>query len=492
MPYDSLSDFLNDLTDAGELVRIAAEVEPVLEISEITDRVCKSPGGGPALFFERVRGSTMPVAINLLGSYRRMCRALGVQSFEELAEHLTVAMQAPATDGWLEKLRRTPALGQSGKWSPRVARSGACQQVIKLGRDVDLGELPALQGWPLDEGRSIPQGCLFSRSPQGGALGLGLCPVLIADRATCRLHWDRHQEAYRHFLEYRRLAQPMPVAIVLGGDPALPFLAAAPLEPPFDACQFGGFLRGQGLELVKCRSIDLDVPASCELVIEGHIDPTEPWHPGGSLGASSGFYSLGENSPQLQVTAVTHRANPVFPTTLVGKPPMEDFWLGKALERVFLPLIKLQIPELVDCNLPRAGAFHNLAMVSIRKTYPQQARKVMNALWGLRQMMFSKIVIVVDEQVDVHDEESVWFQVGANVHPARDVVFNEGPAWMLDHAAPMCGVGQKLGIDATRKFPEEGHPRPWPNETQMPRDIQALVTGRWSEYGLGPLLPESR
>ncbi len=283
----------------------------------------------------------------------------------------------------------------------------------------------------------------------------------------------------------------MPVAISLGGDPVFSCMATAPLPPNADECLLGGLLRGAPIDLVKCRTIDLEVPASAEIVIEGFVDPTELWQTHGAFGDRTGFYSLTGEFPLFHVTAITQRANPIYPTMIAGKPPTEEFWLHKANERIFLPLVRTFIPELVDYNLPRSGAFHNLCFLSIKKTYPMQARKVMNAIWSLRQLMFSKIVVIVDEEVNVQDEEKVWFYVGANVDPGRDVVFSEGPLDILDHAAPRCGVGHKMAIDATRKLPEEGHPRPWPEELRMSRDVKDYVTRRWDQYGLGPVLPET-
>jgi len=491
MPYENLSDFLAELHDDGELVRISAEVDPVLEITEITDRVSKSPDGGPALFFERVKGSTMPVVINLLGSHRRMCRALNAASFEEIADRIAGLIKPQVPEGWLEKLKMVPQLAQLTKLPPHIVKTGPCQQVIKLGRDVDLNELPVLQCWPLDAGRFITFGQVFTRNPATGERNVGMYRVQVRDKNLCSMHWHLHHDGCHNFMEHRKLGTQMPIAVSLGGDPVFSYMATAPLPPNTDECLFGGFLRGQNIDLVKCRTIDMEVPASAEIVIEGYVDPTEPWETEGPFGDHTGYYSLADQFPLFHITAITHRANPIYPTTIVGKPPMEDFWMGKATERIFLPLIKMFVPELVDYNLPRAGAFHNLCFVSIKKTYPQQARKVMNAIWSMGQMMFSKIVVVVDEHVDVQDEEKVWFHVGANVHPGRDVVFNEGPTDILDHAAPVCGVGHKMGIDATRKFPEENHPRPWPPEMLMSREMRDYVTARWAEYGLGDALPET-
>lgn len=488
MAYDNLSDFLNELQDDGELVRISTEVDPLLEISEITGRVCKSHNGGPALFFENVRGSSMPVVSNLLGSYKRMCRALRVNSFEEVAERIAGLIQPQVPEGWIEKLKHVPQLA---RLPPRIVRSGACQQVVKLGRDVDLAELPVLQCWPLDAGRFITSGQVFTKNPATDERNVGMYRLQVNDQNTCFMHWNLHHSGCRNFMEYKQVGAQMPIAVSLGGDPVFPCMATAPLPPNTDECLLGGFLRGAPIDVVKCRTIDLEVPASAEIVIEGFIDTTEPWQSAGPFGDHTGFYSLAAQFPLYHVTAITQRTNPIYPATIMGKPPMEDYWLGKAAERMYLPLLKMTIPELVDYNLPRAGTFHNFCFVSIKKTYPMQARKVMNAIWSMGPLMFSKIVVVVDEHVDVQDEEKVWFHVGANVHPGCDVVFNQGPAAFLDHAAPVCGVGHKMGIDATRKFPEEGHLRPWPDELMMSREVKDAVTQKWALYGLGPVLPEA-
>lgn len=484
MPYDHLSEFLSDLQDRGELTRICAEVDPVLEITEITDRVCKTPAGGPALFFERVKGSTIPVVTNLLGSAARLCRAMGVGTFDEAAERIAGLGRPQAPQGWLDKLKLLPQFSQTTRFPPRVVRNGPCQQVVKLGRDVDLAEFPFLQGWPLDAGRFVTSGVVITRPADGGEPALGRYRVQVRDRNSAAVHWNLHQAGYRHFTDYHKLGRQMPVAVVIGGDPVLACMATFPRPTDVDAYHLGGFLRGEGIDLVKCRTVDLEVPAGADFVIEGTIDPTQPWDVAGPLGDETGFYNLARQFPRLQVTAVTHRANPVYPATIFGKPPMEDYWLMKAGERVFLPLLKLLAPEVVDFSRPRSGAGHNMAFVSIQKQYPQQARKVMNAIWGADYTLLTKIVVVVDEHVDVQNDEQVWFHVGANVHPGRDLATGEGPAGILDHAAPVCGSGHKLGIDATRKFPEEGHPRAWPEEMVMSPEIKDLVTRRWAEYGL--------
>jgi 4-hydroxy-3-polyprenylbenzoate decarboxylase len=483
MAYDSLAAFLEDLEGAGELRRIKTPVDPVLEIAEITDRISKAHG--PALLFENVKGSRFPLAINVLGSERRMAKALGVNDLEEVAARVAELIKPDIPDSFLGKLKMVPTLAKLSSIPPRSVKSGPCQDVVLTGADINLTQLPILQCWPQDAGKFITFGQVFTRNPETGDRNVGMYRLQLRDRNTTYMHWHPHHDGCQHYLMHKRAGTKMPVAVSLGGDPVYPYMATAPLPPATDECLFGGFLRGKPVELVKCKTIDLEVPASADFVIEGFIDPAEPLYTEGPFGDHTGFYSLADQFPLFHVTALTHRSNAIYPTTIVGKPPQEDCYMGKATERLFLPLIKMFIPEVVDYDLPWFGVFHNFAFVSIRKRYPQQARKVMSAIWGLGQMMFTKFIIVVDEHVNVHNHEEVLFHVGANVHPGRDVVFCAGPTDLLDHAAPVNCVGHKMGIDATRKFPEEGHPRPWPDEMLMSADVIQQVTQRWAEYGLG-------
>jgi 4-hydroxy-3-polyprenylbenzoate decarboxylase len=492
MAYENLIDFLNELQDESELVRISTEVDPVLEITEIAVRVARTAHGGPALFFENVKGSTMPVLVNLLGSQRRILRAFGAKSFEEVADRLPALLRPQSSEGWLDKLKLMPSAGIAQKLSPKSVRIAACQQIIRLGRDVDLTELPVLKNWPNDAGRSITCGQVFTMHPTTGERHVGNYRLSVHDKSACFIHWNRQHESWNDFLACKQLGIQMPVAVSLGGDPVFPFMPLAPRLPESDACLFAGLLRSSALDLVKCRSIDLEVPANAEIIIEGFVDPMQPWQMDGPYGARTGYYALPQMCPVYKITAVTQRANPIYPANIFSAPPGENCWINKAIERILFPLVKAAIPELVDYNYPPAGVARNLLFVSIRKEFPQQARKVMNALWGLGLTMFSKIVIVVDEHVDVHDEQQVWIHVGSNVHPGRDVVFNSVPADAADHAAPVEGVGQPMGIDATAKFPEEEHPRPWPAELAMLGDVKEVVTKRWQQYGLGSLAVETR
>jgi 4-hydroxy-3-polyprenylbenzoate decarboxylase len=484
MGYDSLADFISEIEDDGDLVRVSAQVDAVLEIAEITDRICKSTEGSPAVFFENVKDHSIPVVVNLLGSRKRMCRALSTDSFDRLADRISGLIRPDLPEGLLDSLKLVPQFTQLTKLPPKLVKTGACQQVVKMGRDVDLGELPIPHCWPGDAGPTITMGQVYTRNPQSGVRNVGLYPIEVRDHDSLFVHWDVHHDGWRNFTEYQQAGQQMPLAIALGGDPIYTYMAAAPLPANTDECLLGGFLRGKNIELVKCRSIDLEVPAHAEIVIEGMIDPAAPLDSAGPIGRATGFYSLPEKLPTLQVAALTHRSNPIFPAMIPGRPPMEEFWMGKATERLFLPFIKLFVPELVDLHQPRCGAFRNLLFVSIRKQYPQQARKVMNALWSLNRLMVSKMIVVVDDDVDIHDEEQVWFHVGAQTHPGRDIVFCEGPTHFTDHAAAVRGMGHKMGIDATRKLPDEGHPRQWPDQLEMKQEIKDLVTRRWSEYGI--------
>ncbi|HEV8061530.1 MAG TPA: menaquinone biosynthesis decarboxylase [Gemmataceae bacterium] len=483
MAYDSLAAFLEDLESIGELRRIKTPVDPVLEIAEIADRVSKARG--PALLFENVKGSRFPLAINVLGSEKRMAKALGVTDLEEVATRIAELVKPDIPDSFLGKMKMVPMLAKLSSIPPRMVKSGPCQDVVLTGADIDLNQLPVLQCWPQDAGKFITFGQVFTRNPESGDRNVGMYRLQLKDRNTTFMHWHPHHDGCQHYLAHQRAGTKMPVAVSLGGDPVYPYMATAPLPPATDECLFGGFLRGKSVELVKCRTVDLEVPASADFVIEGYIDPAEPLYTEGPFGDHTGFYSLSDQFPLFHVTALTHRSNAIYPTTIVGKPPQEDCYMGKATERLFLPLIKMFIPEVVDYDLPWFGVFHNFAFVSIRKRYAQQARKVMSAIWGLGQMMFTKIIIVVDEHVNVHNHEEVLFHVGANVHPGRDVIFCQGPTDLLDHAAPVACVGHKMGIDATRKFADEGHPRPWPDEMLMSADVIEQVSRRWAEYGIG-------
>ena len=482
MPAADLQSFVAELEQRGRLRRVAAEVDPVLEITEIADRVMKA--GGPALLFERVRGSPWPLLINTFGSRERMCLALGCTDFAELADRVQALLKPEIPTTLMQKLRKLPELAQLGSLPPKIVRRGVCQEVVHTD-DADLLALPALQCWPQDGGRYITLGAVFTKDPETGERNVGMYRVQLFEPKLAAMHWHLHHDGARHFRRYRERGQRMPLAIVLGGPAVLPYAATCPLPPGVDECLFGGFLQGQALELVPgVTQPDIEVPATAEFVIEGYIDPREPLIREGPFGDHTGFYSLADDYPRFHVTAITHRRRPIYPATIVGKPPMEDYWLGKATERIFLPLLRMIVPDIIDYDLPLFGCFHNCAFVKIRKEYPYQARRVMAAIWGAGQMSLTKIIVVVDEHVDVHNQDEVLFQLCSNVDPRRDIMIVDGPLDILDHAAPACGAGSKLGIDATRKIAGEGVIRDWPDELEMTPEIKARVDQRWREYGL--------
>lgn len=498
MTYPDLRSFVTALDEAGQLRRVSTQVDPVLEITEIADRVSKSPAagdasppptdpvhgglGGSGLFFENVKGSSIPLAINLYGSYQRMRMALGCDSFEQLAERVRqlIKPEMPAT--LLAKMKKLPELVRLSGFAPKSARTGICQQVVHTD-DADLNDLPIMQCWPDDGGRYVTFAGVCSVNPDTGVKNVGMYRVQLFEPKLMAVHWHMHHDGAANFRKYAARGEPMPLAIVFGGESVLPYAATCPLPPDVSELLFAGFLKGTGIELVKCKTIDMEVPANAEIVIEGIVDPTETlWE--GPFGDHTGFYSLADQYPAFRVTAITHRRDPIYPSTIVGKPPQEDYYLGKATERIFLPLLQMLVPDVLDYSLPRYGAFHNCAFVRIRKEYPLQAHKVMSAIWGAGQMMLTKLIIVVDEQVNVHDEHDVMFHVGANWDPRRDTVLVDGPVDILDHASPQLGTGAKMGIDATRKIEGEGLIRQWPDQTVMADEIKQLVERRWSEYGL--------
>lgn len=518
MPTETLSDFLSLLEKNNELQRVSARVNPILEIAEIADRVSKSPAphghdeldrtapgklGGRALLFENVQGSDIPVAINTFGSYWRVNQALGTANLEALAARVQNLVKPEMPTTLMEKMKKLPDLLKLGSFPPKSVRSGICQQVVLTGNDADLTKLPIIQCWPLDgnldsgqvfdkeacakitergTGRYITFAGIHTRNPETGDRNIGMYRVQLFGPRKCAMHWHMHHDGARHFRLYKKRGEKMPLAIVLGGESILPYAATAPLPPGIEEHLFAGFLNDGGIPLVQCKTIDLEVPANAEIVIEGFVDPNETLMEG-PFGDHTGFYSLADRYPAFNVTAITHRKNPIYPTTIVGKPPMEDYFLGKATERVFLPLLRMIIPDIVDYSLPISGVFHNCAFIKIRKEYPYQARRVMHAIWGAGQMSFTKFIIVVDEHVDVHNEQDVLFHLFSNCDPARDTEIVRGPVDILDHSSPDLGAGSKIGFDATVKLPAEGKVRPWPMELEMDSATKELVIKRWKEYG---------
>ncbi|HXG51263.1 MAG TPA: menaquinone biosynthesis decarboxylase [candidate division Zixibacteria bacterium] len=480
MAYSSLSDFLQVLSREGELKRVSYPVKAELEITEIADRVMKS--GGPALLFENVVGKEIPVLINAFGSSKRMALALGVSDVEEIAREVERLVKIRPPGSWREKLGLLARLVQLAGVPPRVVAEGACQEVVH--RDPDLGLLPVLTCWPEDGGPFITLPMVFSRDPRGGTRNVGLYRMQVYDSRTTGMHWHPHKVGARHYRRRKEEAGRLELAACIGGDPALVYAATAPLPDQIDEVLFTGFLRRKGVELVKALTVDVEVPADADIVIEGYVDPAEPLRREGPFGDHTGFYSLADDYPVFHVTCITHRRNPVYLTTIVGRPPMEDAFLGKATERIFLPLLRLTFPEIVDMNFPVEGVFHNLAIVSIKKEYPAHARKIMHALWGMGQMMFTKTLVIVDHDVNVHDPGEVTWIVGNHIDPRRDVVFVDGPVDVLDHAAPITGYGSKMGIDATRKWPSEGFGREWPNPIVMDVETKRYIDSIWEKLGI--------
>jgi 4-hydroxy-3-polyprenylbenzoate decarboxylase len=554
--YPSLHDFIIALESAGELHRIKAAVSPRLEIAQIADRVCKSPApsasahaaafdprhhhlGGKALLFENVEGSRFPLLINAFGSYRRMEMALGCTSggFAAVADRLEELVKPQPPVGLMEKVRKGLELVKIAAAGPKVVRGGPCQEVVHTGDDVNLFDLPIIQCWPHDgdpracgyplspqdagtaegQGRYITFGGVYTIHPDDAGKGddqprpsrnIGMYRAQLVDRNRTAMHWHMHHDGARHWRAWKKLGKPMPCAIALGGQSVLPYAATAPMPPGVSELLLAGFLNGGGIPMVRCRTVDLHVPAHAEIVIEGHVrtdagfigyDPRVkgpdgqpiPLGPGavfeGPFGDHTGFYSLPDRYPIFEVSAITHRRDAIYPTTIVGLPPQEDYYMGKATERLFLPLLRTLVPDILDYDLPMFGAFHNCAFIKIHKEYPLQARRVMHAIWGAGQMAWTKMRVIVDDDVDVHDHEAVLFHLCANCDPGRDVELVNGPLDILDHAAPRLGAGHKMGFDATRKIAGEeagGHPvRDFPAILKMDADVAALVERRWREYG---------
>ncbi len=490
MSLDSLPEFLAAIEAMGELVRITQPVRTHLEMAEIADRVMKSPNGGPALLFEKPllpdgNISEIPVAINLYGSRRRICLALGVERLEEISERIADLVNLKVPEGLLGKLSLLPKLAELAKFPPRVkGGKPPCQEVILRGDEINLDTLPALQTWPDDGGRYLTLPMVITRDPVRDTRNVGMYRVQLQGRRELAMHWQRHKTGAAHWREMAERGETMPVVIALGGDPASTYAASAPLPPGIDEFLFAGFLRRGPVELAKAVTCDLEVPAEADIVIEGYIDPSEPLVMEGPFGDHTGFYSLADLYPRMHVTAVTMKRKPVYPATLVGRPPMEDYWLGHATERIFLPLIKLTVPEIVDYHMPAAGIFHNLVFVSIDKQYPGQAYKVMHALWGQGLMSLAKVIVVVDKDVNVQDAEEVWWVALNNIDPQRDTEIVRGPVDVLDHAAQHFSFGGKLGIDATRKWKDEGFTREWPEKIVMDDATKKRVDQLWAKLGI--------
>jgi 4-hydroxy-3-polyprenylbenzoate decarboxylase len=482
MAYKDLREFIRRLEAAGELKRIRTPISPELEITEVADRTVKAEG--PALLFERPAGFDVPVLVGAFGSKRRMAMALGVQDVDEIARRIEELVRIELPEGFVGKLRMLPALMKLSAAFPKAVGTGPCQEVVLRGDQASLDRFPILKCWPGDGGRFITLPMVFTKDPETGARNVGMYRMHVYDGRTTGMHWHPHKGGAKHYAAYERLGRRMEVAVALGGDPAITYGATAPLPEDFDELIFAGFIRQKPVEMVKCVSVDVEVPAEAEIVLEGYVEPGERRREG-PFGDHTGYYSLPDDYPVFHITAITHRKKPIYPATVVGKPPMEDCYLAKATERIFLPLIRMQLPEIVDMNLPIEGVFHNLAVVSIRKRFAGHARKVMHALWGLGQMMFTKIIIVVDEDVDVQNMHDVLWRLGNNIDPERDVTFVEGPVDVLNHASGVANYGSKMGIDATKKLPEEGMTREWPEQIEMSGEVKAKIASLWEELGIG-------
>ena len=484
MKFDDLRQFISFLEKRGELKRISAPVSAELEITEITDRMVKS--GGPALLFENVAGHSAPLLINLFGTHKRVALGLGVEDIEDLADRvrklLSMAQGPPV--GVAAKFRALGDLMGLARSRPKRVRNAPCQEVVAVGDDVNLYEMPVIKCWPGDAAPYITLPLVISRDPETGRRNVGTYRMQVYDRKTTGMHWQTHKVGARHDRRARELGRErLEVAVALGADPATIWTGSMPLPPDMDELAVAGIIRGEPVEVAQCKTVDLEVPANAEYVLEGYVTPGE-LRDEGPFGDHTGYYSPPEPYPVFHVAAITRRREPIYPTTMVGRPPTEDFFMGKAAERVMLPALQMALPEVADMNMPAEGIFHNLIIVSIRKEYPGHARKVMHALWGLGLMTLVKTIIVVDHYVDVQDMSEVAWRVSCNINPSADVVFAEGPLDDLDHATPTPKFGGKMGIDATAKHRgENGRAQDWPDDIIMSEEVKRLVDRRWGEYG---------
>ncbi len=481
MAYQELSDFIRKLEEAGQLKRVKTEVSADLEITEITDRVSKKYG--PAILFENVKDHSIPVLINAFGSYERMAMALNVKHVNEIAHEIESLVKPEMPSTFIDKIKFIPHLLMTlSKFPPKTVKYAPCQEIV-YEIEPSLSRYPIIKCWPGDGGRFITLPLVFTRNLTTGNRNMGMYRMHVYDDMTTGMHWHIHHDGARHYRDYQRENKRMPVAVALGCDPAITYAATAPVPPEVDEMVFAGFLRKKNVEMVACKTIEMEVPADAEIVLEGYVDPKET-RIEGPFGDHTGYYSLADYYPVFHITCITQRRKPIYPTTIVGKPPMEDCYMGKATERLFLPLLKLMIPEIIDMNLPLFGVFHNFAFLSIDKRYPFQAKKVMHGIWGMGQMMFTKIIVVVDKDVNVHNVDEVMWRVGNNVDPRRDITFVDGPMDALEHASQLPKIGSKMGIDATKKWPEEGFAREWPDDIRMSPEIVNLVNRKWNTYGI--------
>lgn len=484
MAYRGLRDFIDDLETRGELRRIGAEVDPHLELAEIADRVMLA--GGPALLFENVRGSAYPVLINAFGSASRMARSLGAETLDQKAADIAdlaawALKQARGFDPVSLVAGGIPKIGTLRSLFPRKVRGAPCQEVIE--DDPGFSSLPVLKCWPGDGGPFVTLPLVCTKDPETGVQNLGMYRMQVYDDRTSGMHWHLHKDGAHFFQKYKRLGKRMPVAVALGCDPAVTYAATAPLPEGIWEMIFAGYLRGAPATVTRATLSDLLVPADAEFVLEGYVDPTES-RIEGPFGDHTGYYSLQDEYPVFHLERITRRKHPVYPATIVGRPPKEDCYMAKATERLFLPLLRLMNPDILDINMPLEGVFHDCVVVRIRKRFPGHARTIMNFLWGQGQMQYVKMIIVVDAHVDAQNLSEVMWRVFNNIDARRDLVLNDGPLDALDHSSPYPRFGTRLGVDATKKLPEEGHPRPWPDEIEMAPEVKARVDARWKEFGL--------
>lgn len=487
---DSLREFVDAIDGIGELVRVRKRVAVDKQITEIADRCMKASGGGPALLFEQpvlADGSVsdIPVGINLFGSMRRIALALGVSDLDAIGARIEELIKLKVPEGWREKLAMLPKVAEIAKYPPRtVGGTPPCQQAVVRGGDVDLATLPICVCWPEDGGPYVTMPQVITRDPRSGVRNVGMYRIQVKEKSLVAMHWQRHKVGAAHWRDMAARGETMPVAIALGGDPPSIYSASAPLPPNIDEYIFAGFLRRKPVALAKAVDSELLVPAEADIVLEGYIDPSEPLVREGPFGDHTGFYSLADDYPAVHITAVTMRKDPIYPHTIVGPPPMEDFYLGHATERIFLPLLRLTVPEIVDYHMPAYGIFHNLVFVSIDKQYPGQAYKVMNALWGMGLMSLAKLIVVLDRDVNVRNPEEAWWVALNHIDPQRDIRFTMGPIDVLDHSSRAFTYGSKMGIDATRKWKDEGFEREWPAKIQMDAETKTTVDEMWRELGI--------
>lgn len=485
MAFYDLREFINALESRGMLKRIKTPVDCNLEITEITDRVSKMEGKkNVALLFENVKGYDMPVLMNAFGSMERLALAFGVNDIEEIPNELREILRLPyiSLQNKMDLIHIIPTAKRAINF-PKYVKKAPCQEVV-ITDNPTLDKFPILKCWPQDGGPFITLPLVFTRNPKTGKRNVGMYRLQKYDGQTTGMHWHLHKDGASNYRAYQEMGKDkIEVAVAIGTDPVITYAATAPLPRDIDEMVFAGFLRKKSVEMVKCKTVDVEVPACSEIVLEGYVNIGETRREG-PFGDHTGYYSLADDYPVFHITCITHRKNPIYSATIVGKPPMEDCFLAKATERIFLPLLQQTLPEIRDINFPLEGVFHDCVMVSIKKTYPQQAKKVTHAIWGMGQMMFTKMIIVVDEHVDVQKEKEVWWRVFNNIDAKHDIVMVEGPLDALDHSSPMAKWGTKIGIDATKTWPEEGHTREWPDEINMSDDIKKLVDAKWQELGL--------